>query len=129
MPRVELRFFEDERGNAPVLEWLGRLHVEDRGAFSRCHSALQRLADFGHELRRPHSDYVQAGLHELRVQSGRKQYRILYSFHGRHSVVLIHAFSKEGRIPPFDIARGLARKEAFEEDPDGRSQEWRSPSD
>jgi phage-related protein len=123
LPRVELRYFADDEGSAPVVQWLGRLHREDRRAFSRCHTALQRLAEFGHELRRPHSDYVQAGLHELRIRSGRTQYRILYSFHGRQSVVLIHAFSKEGRIPPFDLARALARKQAFEEDPDGRSHE------
>ncbi len=54
---------------------------------------------------------------------------ILYSFFGRHVVVLIHAFSKEGRIPPFDLARALARKQAFEEDPNGRSREGSWTSD
>ncbi len=127
MPQVEVRFFEDERGRAPVERWIDELRREDRLAYARCHAAIQRLAEFGHELRRPHADYLDRGIHELRIRSGRKQLRLLYFFHGRNAVVLIHALSKEGRIQEIDLARAVARRRDYEADPDARTHErhWR----
>ena len=123
MPRVQVRYFEDERGSVPVKEWLERLRRQDRHAYARCHAALRRLAAAGHELRRPHCDYVRSGVYELRARSGRTQLRILYCFFGQIAVVLIHALTKEDRIAEFDIARALARKRAFEANPEERSHE------
>ena len=123
MPRVEIRYFKDERGYVPVQEWLDRLRWMDRNAYTRCHAALRRLAELGHELRRPHCDYVRSGVYELRARAGRTHLRILYSFYGRVAVVLTHAFTKEGRIPEIDIARALARKRSFEENPEKRTHE------
>jgi hypothetical protein len=34
-------------------------------------------------LRRPHADYLEDGIYELRWRNGTVQYRILYFFHGR----------------------------------------------
>ncbi len=125
MPRVEIRFFEDERGHVPAFEWLERLRAEDRRAYSRCRASLRRLAEFGHELRRPHADYLKGGIHELRVRVERRQLRLLYFFHERVAVILIHALSKEDDIPEIDLARALARKELFDANPVGRTHERR----
>lgn len=125
MPRVEVRFFRDERRAVPVLDWLEELRRSDRRGHAWCEAAIHRLAELGSELRRPHYDYVGSGIHELRIHVRRVQVRILYFFHGRSAVVLTHALTKEKRIPEIDLARAVARRKAFEADPDGRTHETR----
>jgi len=80
-------------------------------------AAIERLADFGHELRRPFADFLRDGIYELRLRKGRVNYRILYFFHGRGLAILGHALTKEDKVPEADIERALRRKKAFEADP------------
>jgi phage-related protein len=84
-------------------------------------AAIERLADFGHELRRPLADFLRDGIYELRVRKGRVNYRILYFFHGRGLAILGHALTKEDTVANADIERALRRKKAFEGDPAGHS--------
>ncbi len=84
-------------------------------------ASVERLASFGHELRRPLADLLPDGVYELRVRKGRVHYRILYFFRGRDLAVLGHAITKEDVVPPVEIERCLRRKRAFESDPDGHS--------
>jgi hypothetical protein len=44
-------------------------------------------------------------------------YRVLYFFHGRDSVILSHGCTKEGRIPPREIDLALGHKALFLRDP------------
>jgi hypothetical protein len=44
-------------------------------------------------------------------------YRLLYFFHGREIVVLVHGLTKEDRLPLHEIRRALDRKASFEADP------------
>jgi phage-related protein len=73
-----------------------------------------RLAECGHELRRPLADFLREGIHELRIRKGRVNYRILYFFHGRNVAILAHALTKEDEVPKADIERSIRRKKAFE---------------
>jgi len=131
LPYVEVRFFEDERGRALVLEWLLDLRLHDPRAYAACRARLRLLKEFGHELRRPHCDDLRDGIYEPRIRIRRSQLRVLYFFHGRSAVVLTNAFSKEGRVAELDIARGLARKKIFEANLPGRTHEetWEDASD
>ncbi|MCC7388255.1 MAG: type II toxin-antitoxin system RelE/ParE family toxin [Phycisphaerales bacterium] len=95
----------------------------DRQAFARCVERLQRLAAFGHELRRPHADMLRGGIYELRARHGRVNYRVLYFFHGKDIVVLAHGLTKEGEVPGVDIDRAVRRKAAFERDPESHTHE------
>jgi phage-related protein len=117
VPPTEVSFYQDERRRAPVLEWLTELRESDRRAYAKCVARLRRLAEAGHELRRPEADFLRDGLYELRARQGRVQYRILYFFHGRNVAILVHALTKEGEIPEVDIERALRRKAIFEQDP------------
>jgi len=84
-------------------------------------AAIGRLAQFGHELRRPLADFLRDGIHELRMRKGRVNYRILYFFHGRDLVVLAHAITKEDTVPEADIERAIRRRKAFASDPERHS--------
>jgi phage-related protein len=123
MPQTTVVFYQDEDRRGPGLEWLRVLHRRDRRAYAKCIARIQRLAEMGHELRRPEADYLRDEIYELRARRGRVQYRMLYFFHGQHLAVLAHALTKEGQVPAADIERAIRRKEAFAQDPDGHSYE------
>ena len=118
MPATLLIFYQDERGDAPVREWLAELQQKNRAAFAKCVQAIERLAHFGHELRRPHADLLRDGIYELRVRHQRVNYRILYFFHGQNVAVLAHGLVKEKQVPDADIERAIQRKQKLEINPD-----------
>jgi phage-related protein len=78
---------------------------------------LLRLAEHGHELRRPHCDYLGDGVFELRARLGRVNYRILYFFFGQNVVGLAAGLTKEEEVPDQDIQRAVQRRRRLEGDP------------
>ena len=123
MPPTEVLFYQDEAKRAPVVEWLWDLRRDDRTAYAKCVARIRRLAEAGHELRRPEADYLRDGIYELRARRGHVNYRMLYFFHGHNVAILAHALTKEGEIPDSDIARAIRRKQAFERNPARHSYE------
>jgi len=82
-------------------------------AYAKCLVRIRRLAELGHELRRPEADLLQDGIYELRARLGTVNYRMLYFFHGRNVAVLAQAITKEEEIPAFESNRAVGRKQAF----------------
>jgi len=117
MSRTDVVFYQEDESDVPVLDWLKEIRRTDQRAYATCVAAIERLADFGHELRRPLADFLRDGIFELRVRKGRVNYRILYFFHGRGLAILGHALTKEDRVPSADMERALRRKKAFEANP------------
>ena len=117
MPKTEVIFCRDGRGQAPVVEWLRELRRKDKWAYAKCNARIQVLAQLGHELRRPMADYLRDGIHELRIRYWHVNYRILYFFHGQAVAILAHGLTKEDEVPNADIERAIQRKEAFAKDP------------
>ena len=118
MPPVRVVFYQDFDGSVPVLEWLNALRERERRAFAKCVVRINRLAELGHELRRPEGDFLRDGIYELRARFGTVNYRILYFHHGRTACVLAHGLTKRDVVSDADIERALARKKAFEGDPE-----------
>jgi phage-related protein len=113
MPPTKVLFYKDANGRVPALEWMDALRQRDRAAWTECRRAVDKLARWGHELRRPDADYLQNGIYELRVRCRRVHYRLLYFFHGQNVVIVAAAFTKEGRVPNIEIRRVLDRERAF----------------
>ena len=114
MGAVTVAFYRDNDGVA-ALEWLEKL--PDR-AYVKGFVRIERLAELGHELRRPEADYLRDGIYELRWALGHVPYRLLYFFHGREAIVLAHGLTKEGKVPDRDIDTAVARKAAFLRNPE-----------
>ncbi len=114
MPPVKVVFYADEEGKAPVDDWLKKL---PQRAQAKGIARIFRLAEKGHELRRPEVDYVQDDIYELRWVWKRVNFRILYFFHGQKVVVLAHSFAKESKISRQDIKVAIRRKESFSKNP------------
>lgn len=114
MPGVQVVFYCEEDGTAPVLDWFAGLSDK---AQAKCLARLERLRDVGYALRRPEADYLRDGIYELRVGLQGVNYRILYFFHGRTVAVLAHGLVKERRVPPQEIDRAVQRRQRFERAP------------
>ena len=109
MPPTELLVFREANGRIPLVDWLDLLPATTR--------AMRLLATSGHELRRPAADFLRDGIYELRASYGSLQYRILYFFHGRNTVVLSHGITKSQKVPAQEIERAIARKQLVLKDP------------
>ena len=109
-----------EGGICPTKAWLLSLPTK---VAAKGIGRLERLAALGHEMRRPEADYLEEGIYELRWRFQSINYRLLYFFHGRDTVVLSHGFTKEDRVPPGEIDLALRRKRMFLKNPDACSEE------
>jgi phage-related protein len=121
MPQVDLVFYKDADGDVPVLEWLREVQQRNKRAFAKCVARLRRLADLGHDLRRPEADILRDEIYELRAKQGHVNYRILYFFHGRGMAVLANGLTKKDKVPDGEIDRAVERKKAFRQNPEGHS--------
>ena len=114
MPEVEVVFYKEGK-RCPILEWLEGL---PKKAYAKAYVRIERLAEVGHELRRPEAEYLGDDIYELRWRFQSVNYRILYFFHGTRLVVLAHSLTKERRIQQKDIQLAAERKAAFDADPE-----------
>lgn len=114
MPKTSVVFFAEEDGSVPVLEWIGGLpeKVQDKLV-----ARVELLEEKGYELRRPHSDTLRDGIHELRARHIKVQYRVLYFFCGK-AAVLSHGLTKKDIVPPKEIELAIRRKVRFQADPE-----------
>ena len=113
MPQTDVVFFAEDDGSAPLLVWLDQLPPKVQ---NKCIVRIERLAELGHELRRPEADLLRDGIYELRARQGTVQYRMLYFFHSGRAV-LSHGCTKEGSVPPAEIDRALRNRARFEQNP------------
>lgn len=113
MSHVNVVFFQAEDKTVPFLEWFDSLSIK---AQDKCFVKLERLAELGHELRRPEADYLRDDIYELRIGLIGINYRILYFFSGQTVAVLSHGIIKERLVPPKEIDLAVKRKQIFEKD-------------
>ncbi|MDP8246349.1 MAG: type II toxin-antitoxin system RelE/ParE family toxin [Candidatus Hinthialibacter antarcticus] len=122
MPETKVIFYKENKC-APMVNWLEEVYRQDKKALEKCFAQIELLKAFGHELRRPHADFLRDGIYELRISFRRVQYRILYFFFGQNIVVLSHGITKEGKVPDTEINRAIERKIRYEMKPETHSWE------
>jgi phage-related protein len=113
MPATHVVFFVDEEGACPLLARLDQLppKVQDK-----CIVRIERLAELGHELRRPEADFLRDGIYELRASFQSVNYRMLYFFH-QQMAVISHGLTKEKQVPEREIELAIHRCRLFEKNP------------
>lgn len=103
-------FYQDEKGQAPVKNFLLSLSPKPRGKVLQ---AIRILSEFGIHLPFPYSSQVEGKLRELRARYSGNQYRILYYCDANRIFVLLHAFQKRTRkIPKREIRIAIERMRA-----------------
>jgi hypothetical protein len=111
-------FFVDERGNAPVEEYLTSLSVQHR---AKALALIKMLEQEGPSLPFPYSSQVRGKLRELRTQQGKDKLRILYFGDARRVFVLLHGIVKRSaKLPEEDIRMAEARMELHGRRREGR---------
>jgi len=113
LARTRVIFYQEEPDEVPALDWLKELRRLNKAAYAKCVARVERLAELGHELRRPEADYLRDGIYELRAKLGRLNFRLLYFFHGQLAAVLAHGLTKEDKVPDADVDRAIRRKQKF----------------
>lgn len=119
MPQTEVAIYAAPDGSAPLLKWMDDLPVKVR---DKCMVRIERLAERGHELRRPEADYLRDDIYELRVRLGSVNYRMLYFFH-KGIAVLSHGCTKEDVVPPAEIQTAITNKTQYIKDPTSHTYE------
>jgi len=117
MPSTEVVFFAEPDGSCPVLDWLDRLQSKAR---NKCIVRIERLAELGHELRRPEADTLRDGIHELPAAYRGVQHRLLYFFHEGRAVLAV-GVTKERAVPDVAIERAREQRTAYAADPDAHT--------
>jgi hypothetical protein len=113
VPQTDVVIFAAEDGSSPLLAWMDSLQVKAR---DKCTVRIERLAERGHELRRPEADYLRDDIYELRVRHGNVHHRILYFFH-QDRAILSHGCTKEDLVPSAEIDRAIANRTRFIQSP------------
>jgi phage-related protein len=113
MPVTTVVFFVDEDGICPLLAWLDLLPTK---AQDKCIVRIERLAELGHELRRPEADFLRDGIYELRTSFQTVNYRMLYFFY-QQTAVVSHGLTKEEQVPDREIELAIRRRKLFEKNP------------
>jgi phage-related protein len=113
MPETEVVLFAEAGGTCLLIDWLDKLpsKVQDK-----CIVRVERLAEMGHELRRPEADYLRDGIYELRASHRGVHYRVLYFFYGKTAVVS-HGLIKEKTVPEREIDLAIRRRNIYVNDP------------
>src|SRR6266702_6518152 len=102
-------FFADERGGAPVEEYLTSLPVQHR---AKLLALVKMLEQEGPNLPFPYSSQVRGKLRELRTQQGKDKLRILYFGDARRVLVFLHRIVKRSaQLPEEDMRIAEARME------------------
>jgi hypothetical protein len=105
----QVDFFVDERGHAPMEEYLASLPVQHR---AKVLALIKILEQEGPNLPFPYSSQVRGKLRELRTQQGKDKLRILYFGDARRVFVLLHDIVKRSaKLPEEDIRIAEARME------------------
>jgi|SRR5579859_4183654 len=105
----QIDFFVDERGDAPVEEYLAGLPVQHR---AKGLALIKMLEQEGPNLPFPYSSQVRGKLRELRTQQGKDKLRILYFGDAKRVFILLHGIVKRSaQLPEEDIRIAASRME------------------
>ena len=104
----EVEFYTLPSGACPTQEFLDGLNKKDELPYVI--REIDLLREFGNLLRRPHADYLEDGIYELRIPVNRKQYRLLYFYFYRERIIISHGLRKEAKVKTADIEKANRHK-------------------
>ena len=118
MPAAKIRIYREDDGRAPFLDWLQEIERRNRKVYKKYRSYVRRLAEQGHELRRPTADLLRDGVYKLRFNMLGVNYLVLYGFVGKDLVMISHGITKKGKVPPAEIDKAAERLTKYKSNPE-----------
>lgn len=89
---MNIEYYETIQGDCPVVDFIESLPAQERVLVMH---KIELLAEHGLNLRRPYTDILRDGIHELRIRTRHGQQRILYFIFHRDTAVLLYGFTKK----------------------------------
>ncbi|HEY0133906.1 MAG TPA: type II toxin-antitoxin system RelE/ParE family toxin [Nannocystis sp.] len=106
---MKIRFFETNRGQAPVREYIDSLPTRD---VAKIGAALSDIAEHGLRDALTQLRQIRGTLWEIKIQP----HRIFYAVVEGDTLVLLHAYRKQSqRAPKNEIATALGRLKVLTE--------------
>jgi hypothetical protein len=96
MPPVKIVFYQEKDQDVPALDWLEKpIRKNHPAGYAKCYESIKHLRDHGHETLFKHKTaaYLKEDIYELRINSEKRAYRILFFFDHR-IVLLCNALTK-----------------------------------
>ena len=115
MPKTEVLIFAESNGSSPFLKWLDK---QPQKVQDKCIVFIERLEEYGYELRRPQADYLRDGIYELRIKRQGINYRILYFFHENRAIISHGIMKQQDKVPEKDIDLAIKNKTEFMANPE-----------
>lgn len=104
-------YYRDDGGDEPVKDFIEDLNFKVQQKFFARDEQL--LGSFGEKMPPPHTEQLEDGIYELKVDFSNLAYRFLYVLHGK-TVVYLHAFQKKtDKVPRREIELALDRRKHF----------------
>jgi phage-related protein len=114
MSKTTIRIYKESDGSVPLVEWLDGQPEKVQDKFT---ALIELLGEKGYDLRRPHCDFLESGVYELRARYLNVQYRILYGFVAKSVVLLSHGCTKESKVPKKDIKQAVENLDRYKSNP------------
>jgi hypothetical protein len=104
-------YYESKDGECPIENFITSRRISNR---AKILSLFALLEEKGPNLPRPYADFLEDGIHELRLKLSGDQIRILYFFCFRNYVILTHAFHKtSNKVPLAEIRKAKKYRDEF----------------
>ena len=95
----------------PVEKFIEGLSDEDA---TEVVASIAALRELGNKARRPLSDYLEDGIYEVRARRFHRQFRVLYTFAGKRTILLLTGFVKKSKaVQPREIKKAKALKKEY----------------
>ena len=107
----DIEFYETADGRCPTQEFLDSLNKSNELPFAI--RKLDRLAELGSGLRRPHADILKDHIYELRIPIRHKEFRLLYFFFFDEKIIISHGIHKYSKVPQAEIEKAKRHREDY----------------
>lgn len=107
-----IKFYETEDGHNYVKEFLD--NIEDSKLKAKVLHDIGLLQQFGTKLSKPHADYLEDGIWELRTKQGSNIARTLYFTVSGKTIILLNGFVKKTqKTPPGEIKKAKDNRDDY----------------
>jgi len=104
-------YYETAKEECPVEDFINSRSIKNR---VKIFNWLEQLEVQGPNLPRPYADFLEDGIHELRIKLSGEQIRIIYFFYCREFIILTHAFRKKtDKVPKAEIEKAKKYRDDF----------------
>lgn len=111
MPDYTCEYFETDRGDRPVEEFIDSLQEGTQRKFFYKKSLLE---EFGPRLPFPHAKKLVHNIYELRFEGPNETARVLYCFFYGNRIVFTNGFKKKSqKTPEKEISLAVQRRTIF----------------